>query len=126
MVLRADHWHGRGVPRHPNLSPMKIYRTGSNLVLGSLLVTLAAATATAASRPNVLFIAVDDLRPEMGCYGNEVVKTPNIDRLAARGVVFKHAYCQQAVCSPTRSSLLTGRRPDATRVWDLNTHFRSA
>ncbi len=105
---------------------MKMNRTGSNLVLGSILVALAAATATAASRPNVLFIAVDDLRPEMGCYGNEVVKTPNIDRLAARGIVFKHAYCQQAVCSPTRSSLLTGRRPDATRVWDLNTHFRAA
>ncbi len=77
-----------------------------------------------AQRPNVLFIAVDDLRPELGCYGNRIVKTPNIDRLAARGLVFTHAYCQQAVCSPSRSSLLTGRRPDATRVWDLETHFR--
>jgi iduronate 2-sulfatase len=75
---------------------------------------------------NVLFIAVDDLRPEMGCYGNPVVKTPNFDRLASRGVVFNHAYCQQAVCSPSRSSLMTGRRPDATRVWDLETHFRAA
>jgi len=55
-----------------------------------------------------------------------VVKTPNIDRLAARGTVFTHAYCQQAVCSPSRSSLLTSRRPDATRVWDLQTHFRVA
>ena len=77
-------------------------------------------------RPNVLFIAVDDLRPEMGCYGNRIVRTPNLDRLAARGIVFNHAYCQQAVCSPSRSSLLTGRRPDATRVWDLETHFRIA
>jgi len=77
-------------------------------------------------RPNVLFIAVDDLRPEIGCYGNTIVKTPNIDRLAARGIVFNHAYCQQAVCSPSRSSLLTGRRPDATKVWDLETHFRVA
>ena len=70
-------------------------------------------------KPDVLFIAVDDLRPEMGCYGNPVVKTPNLDRLAARGVVFNHAHCQQAVCDPSRSSLMTSRRPDATRVWDL-------
>lgn len=93
-------------------------------------VVLAALPCQAAERssprPNVLFIAIDDLRPELGCYGNKVVKTPNFDRLAARGVVFRHAYCQQAVCSPTRSSLLTGRRPDATRVWDLETHFRVA
>ena len=80
----------------------------------------------AADKPNVLFIAVDDLRPEMGCYGNPVVKTPNFDRLAARGIVFNRAYCQQAVCSPSRSSIMTGRRPDATRVWDLETHFRVA
>ena len=81
---------------------------------------------TAADRMNVLFIAVDDMRPEMGCYGNGVVKTPNMDRLAKSGMIFTHAYCQQAVCSPTRSSLMTSRRPDATRVWDLETHFRVA
>lgn len=89
--------------------------------------TICALTAAAVpQKPNVLFIAVDDLRPEMGCYGNTVVKTPNLDRLAARGVVFNGAYCQQAVCSPSRSSLMTGRRPDATCVWDLETHFRTA
>lgn len=83
-------------------------------------------SAVPAAKPNVLFIAVDDLRPEMGCYGNAVIKTPNLDRLAARGMVFNHAYCQQALCSPSRSSLMTSRRPDVTRVWDLETHFRVA
>jgi iduronate 2-sulfatase len=99
----------------------------NRIFLSFLLAAVGSEPAMAAQRrPNVLFIAVDDLRPEMGCYGNPVVKTPNLDRLAARGVVFNHAYCQQAVCSPSRSSLMTGRRPDATRVWDLQTHFRVA
>lgn len=91
-----------------------------------LLVLSASSICVAESRPNILFIAVDDLRPEMGCYGNSVVKTPNIDRLAARGIVFERAYCQQAVCSPSRTAIMTGLRPDTTRVWDLNTHFRVA
>ena len=80
----------------------------------------------AQERWNVLFIAVDDLRPEMGCYGNSIIKTPNLDRLAARSVVFDRAYCQQAVCSPSRTAMMTGLRPDTTKVWDLKTHFRTA
>lgn len=75
---------------------------------------------------NVLFIAVDDLRPDIGCYGVKHAKTPNIDRLAARGIVFDKAYCAQAVCSPSRTAILTGLRPDTTKVWDLDTHFRDA
>ena len=78
----------------------------------------------AAGRYNVLFIAVDDLRPELGCYGVKHIKTPNIDKLATGGIVFNRAYCQQAVCSPSRTSLLTGLRPDSTKVHDLQTHFR--
>lgn len=74
---------------------------------------------------NVLFIAVDDFRPQLGCYGTPVVKSPNIDKLAKNGLLFNHAYCQQAVSSPSRTSLMTGLRPDGTKVWDLQTHFRN-
>lgn len=77
-------------------------------------------------RLNVLFLVSDDLRPELGCYGNEQIKSPNIDKLAERGMVLHRAYCQQAVCSPSRTSVLTGTRPDTNRVWDLRTHFREA
>ncbi len=75
-------------------------------------------------RPNVLFIAVDDLRPELGCYGKKHVESPNIDRLAQSGVRFGRAYCQQAVCGATRTSLLTGLRPDSTGIYGNRTHFR--
>lgn len=74
--------------------------------------------------PNVLFIAVDDLKPVLGCYGDKLVKTPNIDKLAKRGTVFMQNYCQQAVSGPTRASLMTGMRPDYTGIWDLKTKMR--
>lgn len=76
-------------------------------------------------KPNVLFIIVDDLKPILGCYGDPFVKTPNIDRFAKEGVVFTNAYCQQAVCGPSRASFLTGMRPDYTGVWDLETEMRN-
>ena len=74
--------------------------------------------------PNILFISVDDLRNELGCYGSTYIKTPNIDRLAQSGVVFNNAYCQLAVSNPSRASIMTGLRPDSTRVWDLFTKLR--
>jgi len=93
-----------------------------------LPLTLVTAFSSVFSQPkkmNVLFIAVDDLRTELGCYGVDQIKSPNIDRLAKEGTVFNRAYCQQAVCSPSRTSLLTGLRPDSTKIYDLVTHFRS-
>jgi arylsulfatase A-like enzyme len=84
----------------------------------------ASSTGAARKKPNVLFIAVDDLRPELGCYGNPEIKTPNIDALAAHAVVFERAYAQAAACAPSRASLMTGMRPDSTRVWSLGEKFR--
>jgi iduronate 2-sulfatase len=77
-----------------------------------------------AQQPNVLFIAVDDLRTALGCYGDPLVQSPNIDRLAIQGRIYHRAYCMQAVCGPSRTSLLTGRLPDNTRVWHNRNLFR--
>lgn len=86
---------------------------------------LTAATAHAA-KPNVLMICVDDLKPTLGCYGDGTAQTPNIDRLAKRGVLFEKAFCNQAVCSPSRNSLMTGLRPQTLGIYELTTHFRKA
>ena len=75
---------------------------------------------------NVLFIPVDDLRPQLGCYGVDWIHSPNIDALAASGVVFDRAYCQQAICAPSRISVLSGCRPDTTGVYGLKTPLRTA
>ena len=81
-------------------------------------------TAEESKPKNVLFIAVDDLKPLLGCYGDSIVKTPNIDKLASQGFVLENNHCQQAVCGPSRASILTGKRPDYTQIWDLKTLIR--
>lgn len=93
------------------------------IIVGVLLFPHSALKAAEKPKPNVLLIMADDLRAELGSYGSPAV-TPNLDRLANSSVQFDRAYCQQAVCNPSRSSLLTGRRPDSLRVWNNSTHFR--
>lgn len=101
-----------------------------SLLLASLIVSTALTALPASSaregRPNVLFIMADDLNCDLGCYGNEFVRTPGIDRLAARAARFERAYCQYPVCNPSRVSLLSGLRPHATRVVDNTTQLRAA
>lgn len=75
-------------------------------------------------KPNILFIAIDDLRPELGAYGSEVAITPNMDALAANGLLFNNAYCQEAICSPSRASVMTGARPETIKVIENFTYFR--
>src|SRR5688500_18869617 len=91
-------------------------------ILAALAIPLAAEAAER-PKPNVLFIMADGLRAALASYGSPAL-TPNLDRLAKRSLQFDRAYCQQAVCNPSRSSMLTGRRPDTLGLWSNGIHFR--
>jgi iduronate 2-sulfatase len=88
------------------------------------LAALLATGGLNAQPKNILFIAIDDLKPLTGAYGDKHAKTPGMDRLAREGILFRNTFCQQAISAATRASLLTGMYPDKTRVWDLITDFR--
>ena len=103
--------------------PMTMFRFALAFLLSIARLGYAAA---AEPRPNVLLICVDDLKPLLGCYGESKIRTPNIDRLAARSVLFERAYCNQAVCAPSRNALMTGVRPTSVGIYDLGTNFRDA
>ena len=90
----------------------------------SLLALILTISINAQQRPNVLFIAIDDMKPLTGSYGADFMVTPHMDALANAGVIFTNAHCQQAVCGPSRASIMTGMRPDYTGVWDLKTRMR--
>ena len=95
------------------------------ILLSSILSSTQVEEKKVEQKPNILLIAIDDLRPELGCYGARHIKSPNIDLLASEGVLFNHAYTQQAVCAPSRNTLMTGLRPDALGIHDLGTFFRT-
>eukprot|EP00037_Helgoeca_nana_P016160 m.151928 g.151928 ORF g.151928 m.151928 type:complete len:163 (-) comp23370_c0_seq1:1727-2215(-) len=87
-------------------------------------VAVLAAANTETTRHNILLIVVDDLRPQIGAYGEKYMHTPHMDKLASEGAIFTQAYVQQSICGPTRNSFLSGRYPDKTKSWNFLDSFR--
>lgn len=110
--------------RRESMQPSAFGNCAARLLLW-LFVLSVFCSATRAGKPNVLFIAIDDLKPALGCYGDAKAITPNIDRLAARATVFTNAHCQWPVCGPSRASLMTSLRPEANGVTNLKTSMRA-
>jgi iduronate 2-sulfatase len=125
FTILCFHLHsasGCDINVHSNYNfPMKVRTLISVLVLCACTLQ---ANAQTPGNYNVLFIAVDDLNNDVSSYGHPLVKTPNFERLAKRGVQFDRAYCQYPLCNPSRASLLTGLNPDRIQVYDLGTRFR--
>lgn len=107
----------------PNTVSIRSWFRGT-LVTAAMLTGVIADVS--ADRPNVLFIVADDLRTDLGCYGNAELKTPHLDSLARSGLLFERAYCQQAVCGPSRSSVLSGARPDSTGIYQNSIRIRES
>ena len=102
------------------IPPLKQFTIAISLILTFGYVAIGA------EKPNVLLICVDDLKPLLGCYGDKRIQSPNLDKLAARGLLFERAYCNQAVCAPSRNALLTGARSTTLGIYDLGTNFRQS
>src|SRR5688572_22228291 len=96
----------------------------THFLIFATILTGAASSGVAAS-PNVLFISSDDMRPQLGCYGDPTVKSPHLDALANRGMVFQRSYVQQALCSPSRIALLSGRYPATTGIFEIGRPLRA-
>lgn len=89
-----------------------------------VLLSLSTLLTEASEKTNVLLFFIDDLRPELGCYGKAYIKSPNIDALASEGILFERAYCQQAICAPSRASMMAGQYPDTLGIYDLSSPLR--
>ena len=109
--ISTAHQHS-AVPRRLSTAAFMI----SAVLTGAVLIGVVQTSDCQAEKPNILFIAVDDLRPELGCYGSPIAVSPNLDALAKDGLLFERAYCQEAICRPSRASLMTGARPDTTGI----------
>jgi iduronate 2-sulfatase len=119
----------RAIPNQRHWPFLSLFARIAGLLSGLLCMAPSlglGATRGTAEPLNVLFIAIDDMRPILGAYGDRVVKSPNMDRLAAEGLLFNRAYCMVAICHPSRAALLTGRRPTTSGIYDFSPEIRKA